>query len=158
MTARRTASLLRMHIRTFAAIAALALASPSSALAQAGSTGGSIGKTEKSATGASTDTAPPAAKASRSAPRRTEAGMVVTSATYGGNCGAPRGNATGQLARVCNGRTSCDYVIDWQVIGDPKRFCGKNYIAEWRCGDGRVRSASVPPEAGYQKTISLRCN
>ncbi|MBI5322259.1 hypothetical protein [Bradyrhizobium sp.] len=162
MTAKRKASPTRMNIRSFAAIAAsgavLSLALSSSAFAQAGSTGGSIGKTEKSATGASTDTAPPVAKDSRSAPRRTEAGVVVTSATYGGNCGAPRGNATRQLAQACNGRTSCDYLIDWQIIGDPKRFCGENYIAEWRCGDGRVRSASVPPEAGYQKTISLRCN
>ena len=163
MTTMRTASPLRMHRRTLATIAALSLALPPGALAQADWTGGTIGKTEKSATGASTESASPdIGKASRSAPgpapRRTVSGVVVTSATYGGNCGAPRSNATQQLARACNGRTSCDYVIDWQVIGDPKPYCGKNYIAEWRCGDGRVRSASVPPEAGYQKTISLRCD
>jgi hypothetical protein len=40
-----------------------------------------------------------------------------------------------------------------RVIGDPKLFCGKDYIAEWQCAD-----ASVPPEAGYRKTISLHCD
>jgi hypothetical protein len=80
------------------------------------------------------------------------------SATYGGNCGAPRGNVTSHLAQACNGKRSCDYVIDWRIIGDPKRFCGKDYVAEWRCGGAPVRSASVSPEAGYQKSISLRCD
>ena len=65
---------------------------------------------------------------------------------------------TQHLAQACNGKSDCDYVIDWQIIGDPKRFCGKNYVAEWRCGDGAARNATVAPEAGYQKSISLRCN
>jgi len=133
------------------------------AFAQAGATGGTIGKTEKSVTGTSDDiTQPNRKKGSRSmpvsAPRRIESRVVVTSATYGGNCGAPRGNVTQHLARACNGKSDCSYVIDWQIIGDPKRFCGKNYVAEWRCGDGPVRNASVSPEAGYQKSISLRCD
>jgi hypothetical protein len=148
-------------IRVFAVLASLALGT--AAFAQAGSTGGTLGKTDKSVTGTSDDIAEPnRKKGSRgvpdSSPRRIESRIAVTSATYGGNCGAPRGNVTQHLAQACNGKSDCDYVIDWQVIGDPKRFCGKTYVAEWRCGDGAVRSASVPPEAGYQKSISLRCN
>jgi hypothetical protein len=142
---------------------ALAAAFPGSLYAQAGSTGGSIGKTEKSVSGSTDDlTQPDRRKGARSAPvsasRRIESGVAVTSATYGGNCGAPRGNVTSHLAQACNGRRSCDYVIDWRIIGDPKPFCGKDYVAEWRCGGAPGRSASVSPEAGYLKSISLRCD
>ncbi len=150
----------RLHVLVLAT--SLSVAFPASSFAQAGSTGGVVGKTEKSATSTSSDTASPVARGSRtapgSAPQRTQSRVVVTSATYGGNCGAPRGNATQHLAQACNGRISCDYVIDWQVIGDPKPFCGKNYIAEWRCGAGPVRTASAAPEAGYRKSIGLRCD
>jgi hypothetical protein len=139
------------------------LAVGATAFAQAGSTGGTIGKTDKSVTGSSDDRAEPNRKEpSRIAPgagrRGIESRVVVTSATYGGNCGAPRGNVTPHLAGACNGKSGCDYVIDWQVIGDPKRFCSKDYVAEWRCGGGSVRKASVSPEAGFQKSISLRCD
>lgn len=142
---------------------ALSAALPGSLYAQAGSTGGNVGKTEKSVSGTTDDlTQPDRKKGSRSAPvpapHRIESGVVVTSATYGGNCGASRGNVTSNLAQACNGKRSCDYVIDWRIIGDTKPFCGKDYVAEWRCGDGPARSASASPEAGYLKSISLRCD
>ncbi|MDP1865936.1 MAG: hypothetical protein Q8L13_06275 [Bradyrhizobium sp.] len=131
---------------------ALSSAFPGSLLAQAGSTGGSVGKTEKLLSGTTDDMTDPdrrkgSPSALVSAARRLESGVVVTSATYGGNCGAPRGSVTSHLAMACNGKRSCDYVIDWQIIGDPKRFCGKDYVAEWRCGGAAVRSASVSPAA-----------
>ncbi len=82
----------------------------------------------------------------------------VVSATYGGNCGAPYGNATGHLAAVCEGKTTCDYIIDSRSIGDPAYGCPKDYVAEWQCGDNPEKlGTSVGPEAGYGKRIVLRC-
>ena len=79
-------------IRVFAVLASLALGT--AAFAQAGSTGGTLGKTDKSVTGISDDIAEPnRKKGSRgvpdSSPRRIESRIAVSSATYGGNCGAP---------------------------------------------------------------------
>jgi len=36
--------------------------------------------------------------------------ITVLSGTYGANCGAPAGNATGDLVRQCDGRDTCQYV------------------------------------------------
>lgn len=139
----------------------------SSALAQ-GATGGLIGKENKSVSGEE-----PAARSSgggeagrqgKAASRDRTGGaeappnrIAVVSATYGGNCGAPEGNMTRRLGQACNGKARCDYVIDYTVIGDPRPFCGKTYVAEWRCG-GASHSATVPAEAGYRKSISLSCD
>jgi len=83
----------------------------------------------------------------------------VIAATYGRNCGAPQGNATVHLARSCDGRSSCEYVIDFRVLGDPAPGCAKDYFAEWQCGrDSRMYSQAVRAEAGAGNTrILLRC-
>jgi hypothetical protein len=133
---------------------------PSPGFSEPGSTGGSVGKTDKSVTGISSDTPQPdRRKGTRSTSNSVGAisHVTVTSATYGGNCGAPSGNVTRHLAQACNGKARCDYVIDYQIIGDPKVMCSKDYVAKWRCGDGRTRNASVPPEAGFKKSVSLGC-
>lgn len=127
-----------------------------------GSTGGTIGKQNKSISGGSSEPeSRPPAQEPRARPSSDRArgatAIVVTSATYGGNCGAAAGNATQHLRQACNGKSRCDYVIDYQVIGDPKVFCGKDYVAQWRCGQGSTHSATVAPEAGYRKTINLTC-
>ena len=99
---------------------ALSAVLPGSLYAQAGSTGGNVGKTEKSVSGTTDDlTQPDRKKGSRSAPvpapHRIQSGVVVTSATYGGNCGASRGNVTSNLAQACNGKRSCHYVTDRRI-------------------------------------------
>ena|SRR5579859_1015235 len=82
----------------------------------------------------------------------------VIAGTYGQNCGVPHGNKTSHLAKACNGRASCNYLIDYQVIGDPAYLCAKTYIAEWRCGNtSQIYMAEVSPEAGYGKTVTLSC-
>jgi hypothetical protein len=43
----------------------------------------------------------------------------VVAGTYGGNCKAPCGNVTNHLAAACNGRSDCNYKVDYTVIGDP---------------------------------------
>ena len=84
--------------------------------------------------------------------------ITVVAGSYGMNCGAGYGNKTDHLAKACNNRTSCEYVIDYQVIGDPVSGCVKDYVAEWRCGsDATIHRTSVPPEAGYSKKITLSC-
>ena len=85
-------------------------------------------------------------------------GIQVVAGTYGANCRAPHGNKTEHLANACNGRTSCTYTVDYQVIGDPAVGCAKDYTAEWRCGASPdVRRATASPEAGFRKTVELSC-
>jgi hypothetical protein len=94
----------------------------------------------------------------RRAPANPGALVEVVSATYGGNCAAPRGNETADLARACSGKPECQYRIDYTIIGDPAVGCGKDYVAEWRCSGSRVtRQTKAAPEAGYGAVITLRC-
>jgi hypothetical protein len=81
----------------------------------------------------------------------------VVSGTYGGNCGAPHGNETVHIATQCNGQKQCNYRIDYKAIGDPAPGCGKNYIAQWRCGKGPLQKSLVKPEAGLGSVITLSC-
>jgi len=84
--------------------------------------------------------------------------IKVIGATYGRNCGAPYGNVTNNLAEVCDGRATCEYVIDFRVLGDPTPNCLKDYYAEWQCGNDRERGVvSAGPEAGGGTRIVLRC-
>jgi hypothetical protein len=84
--------------------------------------------------------------------------ITVVAGTYGGNCGAPHGNVTAQLAKPCDDRASCDYTVDYQVLGDPKEHCGKDYVAEWTCGqDDEIQRAELGPEAGYGGVVHLFC-
>ncbi len=79
----------------------------------------------------------------------------IIAATYGRNCGAPYGNATDHLAEICEGRPTCEYIIDFSAIGDPARGCAKDYFAEWECGRDYERGTmSAGPEAGMGKRIS----
>ena len=99
----------------------------------------------------------PAASPPPAAPSRPA--LYVADATYGGNCGAVWGNATEALARACNGLASCDYRVDYRVIGDPAIGCGKEYVAHWRCGNGvALYRAVAPPEAGYGAVIHMTCD
>lgn len=87
--------------------------------------------------------------------------ISVVSGSFGTNCGASYGNVTSHLASSCNGKTSCTYVVDWSVIGDPCPYKNKSYIAEWRCGinsnisHAQVFENRVEPQ---KTTINLACN
>jgi hypothetical protein len=130
------------------------------AFAQTGSTGGTLGKTDKSVSGGEEAVPRSHRKAEHRIGRRSVdggSGIVVVSATYGGSCGASQRNQTRNLGLTCNGKRRCDYVIDYQIIGDPTPNCLKDYVAEWRCGSGQKRNATVAGEAGYRGTIALSC-
>ena len=84
--------------------------------------------------------------------------ITVVSGTYGGNCNQPTGNKTEFLADACNGQTTCNYKIDYTVIGDPAVGCRKDYVAQWRCGSTpATHTAKAPAEAGYGSVVRLAC-
>lgn len=83
--------------------------------------------------------------------------MEIVSATYGANCGAPKGNVTAHLANTCNSTAKCEYRIDVNSIGDPSRGCAKTYEAEYRCSPrGTSQIVSVPAEANTN-LVTLDC-
>jgi hypothetical protein len=57
----------------------------------------------------------------------------ILSATYGGNCGAPKGNASARLRRACNGQVTCGYPVAYSVLGDTAPGCGKSFAVEYSC-------------------------
>jgi hypothetical protein len=83
----------------------------------------------------------------------------VLAGTYGRNCGGKAGNATAHLARVCDGRASCEYRIDASALEDPAPSCEKDYVAEWRCGTGpAIYAASVAGDGGRTGSLTLACS
>jgi esterase/lipase superfamily enzyme len=86
------------------------------------------------------------------------AAIQVASATYGANCGAETDNVKIPLADACDGRVNCEYIIDYQVLGDPAPGCAKNFTVGWTCRTGgSLRNATVPAEAGFQSRVALSC-
>lgn len=81
----------------------------------------------------------------------------IVSGTYGQNCGAPRGNATQRLARRCDGRRSCDYVLN-EAFGDgDTAACRRGFLAEWRCGNTEFHTAALSAGAEQGDTLVLSC-
>ncbi len=62
--------------------------------------------------------------------------IKVTSATYGGNCKAPLGNATDKVGNglKCNYNSSCSIPISNSTFGDPASGCKKAFDVEYKCG------------------------
>ncbi len=44
-----------------------------------------------------------------------------------------------------------------ETDGSDVGWNAKDYVAQWTCGDGRVRRASAAPEAGFGSEIVLEC-
>jgi hypothetical protein len=86
-------------------------------------------------------------------------GISIVSATYGGNCGAPSGNATQSVAAACGGKADCGYTVDVARLGDPAPNCGKDFAVAYSCASDRTTHyEKVPGEAGLgDKQITLSC-
>jgi peptidoglycan/LPS O-acetylase OafA/YrhL len=97
------------------------------------------------------------AAAGKFVPSQSVEPIHVLSATYGGNCGAPAGNATREIVANCEGNLFCVYQIDADVLGDPKNGCAKDFTAEFECGAGQRLTARVPSEAGFGNLLRLNC-
>jgi hypothetical protein len=93
----------------------------------------------------------------------------VVDASYGLACkdfvspsGRPNlvqvGNATAALTSACDkARTTCLFVVDAVQIGDPANGCGKDFVANWRCGsDQKVHQFYLTPEASGRSAL-LNC-
>jgi hypothetical protein len=86
-------------------------------------------------------------------------GLQITSATYGENCGTAPGNATRDVAESCNGKQTCDYVVDIDRLGDPAPRCDKNYAVEYSCDpDATPLREELPGEAGLKSLLKLSCS
>jgi hypothetical protein len=100
----------------------------------------------------------PAATAATNPEPVAATGVQILSATYGGSCGAPRGNATKDLANRCNGREDCDYVVDVDRLGDPAPRCGKDFQVEYSCApDTALLLKQLPAEAGLKGHLQVNC-
>jgi hypothetical protein len=83
--------------------------------------------------------------------------ITIVSGTYGGNCGAPHGNLTRELARHCNGRESCDYRMPGVHKGGLTMGCQSDFRAEWHCEHADFHSAALSPGAKSGDTLVLGC-
>jgi len=91
-------------------------------------------------------------------PERPAQGIVIASATYGGNCGAPVGNATGDLVLSCAAKSQCEYSVDVRQLGDPANGCAKNFAVSYFCpSETTKRHEELAGEAGLGKIVNLRC-
>jgi hypothetical protein len=146
------------------ALSHFAFANVTAALAQAGSTGGTIGKQDKSISGGDSQNEPSTSARSNlqahrnisSSPAKTNQ-IRVTSATFGENCGAPRGNVTDKVGRICNEKETCALPGASVNDPDPAFGCGKSFAAEWKCGSGKIRFNSVPASAWGAAVLTLSC-
>jgi hypothetical protein len=83
--------------------------------------------------------------------------IKVIKATYGGNCKAAPGNLTAKVREACDGRMSCEFVVDVGVIGDPAPGCAKNFAVLYNCGS-QEKDARLPPGVGGKKeAVTLSC-
>jgi len=93
----------------------------------------------------------------------------VVEATYGLSCKdftpppgnanlVKLGNATAAVAKACDSaRTSCIYAVDVAKLGDPANDCGKDFVANWRCGgDPTVHKFYLAAEASGRSAL-LSC-
>ena len=85
--------------------------------------------------------------------------IKIESATYGANCGVAKGNVTAHIAKQCDGKTKCRYVVNHKIIGDPAYGCAKTYTVRYRCGNNpRVFDRALSAEAGWgDKAVLLEC-
>lgn len=107
------------------------------------------------------------------APAPAAPAIAIVSGTWGANCGAPRGNATRDLARHCNGLRTCGYVLGAHARGVPPSpapralaaghkmtslgACRFDYRAQWRCGDHEFHDAALSAGASPGDTLVLSC-
>jgi hypothetical protein len=104
------------------------------------------------------------------APQDPTASVIhVVDATYGLACkdfvppsGKPNlvqvGNVTAALTSACDkATTTCLFAVDAVQIGDPANGCGKDFVANWRCGsDQKLHQFYLPPEASGRSAL-LSC-
>jgi hypothetical protein len=91
--------------------------------------------------------------------KTSRAGQIsVVEATYGGNCGAPAGNATPAVRASCDSMSDCSFRVEVDRLGDPAPKCAKGFSVKWTClGNSRERLRILAPEAGFGEVAHLTC-
>jgi hypothetical protein len=85
--------------------------------------------------------------------------LNIRMATYGANCGALTGNVTDDLARSCNGRSDCNYIVDVDRLGDPAPRCSKDFVVDYQCAPNPTRwRLELAAEAGLKSLLRLDCS
>lgn len=79
----------------------------------------------------------------------------ILQADYGHNF-ALYNNATAHMASICNGKSSCNYLVSTNNLGDPKFGWSKDFYVTFDCNDGVLRTGYVGPEANTQK-VAITC-
>ncbi len=88
----------------------------------------------------------------------TSIGVQIESATYGGSCGAAKGNVTLKVQAECQGRAQCIYVVNAARIGDPAAGCAKSFAVSFTCAPYHdVHTVFIPGEAGLGSVARLVC-
>jgi hypothetical protein len=83
-------------------------------------------------------------------------GIQVAYATYGGDAGVI-GNATTPIAALCQGRMSCDYVVDGAKLGGPANGLPKALEVAYRCDRELATRVVTLPDADNGATLHLDC-
>ena len=85
--------------------------------------------------------------------------IKIEEATYGANCGkgVKLGNATLPVAKSCDGRVSCNFLVSVEELGDPAPGCGKDFSVRFTCNQQQPgRTPYVKGEAN-RSTIRVNC-
>ena len=84
--------------------------------------------------------------------------LRIVAGTYGRACNGKQGNAALPLTKACDGKAACDYAVEPVDVGPGQESCGKDFVAEWKCGTGNtVYSATLPANAAKGEKLHLAC-
>ncbi|OAJ52837.1 hypothetical protein A6V36_36685 [Paraburkholderia ginsengiterrae] len=87
----------------------------------------------------------------------------IISGTYGTNCEMPRADTTRNVARQCDGRQTCPYILHKALTGVPSQGCYKHtrdfkdFRVEWQCTDTEFHIATLSGDAGPGSRLVLSC-
>lgn len=77
----------------------------------------------------------------------------IDDATYGGNCGAPAGNATARVTEACADRAWCILAVKREEFNEPESCCKKELVVTYRCDSGPQRRTTVEGDAHGRRLI-----
>ena len=87
----------------------------------------------------------------------TSPGIGVFRAQYGGlGSGCNPKEVTDFVRNSCQGRQTCDFLVDHRQLGDPHFGCAKPFFVDYFCAGGPVRRTFLAAEASG-KTARLSC-
>ncbi|WP_321877155.1 hypothetical protein [Paraburkholderia bannensis] len=81
----------------------------------------------------------------------------IDSGTYGENCGARHGNATGYLARRCNSSETCSFPIGLLEPMQTHGACRADFVADWTCGAAQAHRAFIRNVGTADGILVLTC-